>query len=79
MTAWRRFLTFPPLPRNGRFDPFRTVASARMKLGRLQPPDPRTFRSDPGDEHRAWNRFATNTGLVRSLCAVAWAPASSAP
>jgi hypothetical protein len=22
----------------------------------------------------AWNRFATNTGLVRSLCAVAWAP-----
>jgi len=24
----------------------------------------------------AWNRFATNTGLVRSsLCAVAWAPA----
>ncbi len=27
----------------------------------------------------AWNRFATNTGLVRSLCAVAWAPASSAP
>jgi hypothetical protein len=26
----------------------------------------------------AWNRFATNTGLVRSLCAVAWAPASSA-
>jgi hypothetical protein len=27
----------------------------------------------------AWNRFATNTGLVRSLCAVAWAPASYAP
>jgi hypothetical protein len=27
----------------------------------------------------AWNRFATNTGLVRSLCAVAWAPAASAP
>jgi hypothetical protein len=27
----------------------------------------------------AWNRFATNTGLVRSLCAVAWARASSAP
>ena len=27
----------------------------------------------------AWNRFATNTGLVRSLCAVAWAPASSDP
>jgi hypothetical protein len=27
----------------------------------------------------AWNRFATNTGLVRSLCAVARAPASSAP
>src|SRR5580693_2652397 len=27
----------------------------------------------------AWNRFATNTGLVRSLCAVAWVPASSAP
>src|SRR5947208_3759177 len=26
----------------------------------------------------AWNRFATNTGLVRSLCAVAWAPASPA-
>src|SRR3982074_1850493 len=26
----------------------------------------------------AWNRFATNTGLVRSLCAVAWAPASFA-
>src|SRR5271165_3698586 len=26
----------------------------------------------------AWNRFATNHGLVRSLCAVAWAPASSA-
>ena len=24
----------------------------------------------------AWNRFATNHGLVRSLCAVAWAPAS---
>ena len=41
-----RFLTFPPLPRNGRFDRFRTVASARMKSGRLQPPDPRTFRSD---------------------------------
>jgi hypothetical protein len=27
----------------------------------------------------AWNRFATNTGLVRSLCAVAWVPASAAP
>jgi transposase len=27
----------------------------------------------------AWNRFATNTGLVRSLCAVAWAPTASAP
>ena len=27
----------------------------------------------------AWNRFATNTGLVRSLCAVAWAPASPDP
>ena len=26
----------------------------------------------------AWNRFATNNGLVRSLCAVAWAPASPA-
>ena len=25
----------------------------------------------------AWNRFATNNRLVRSLCAVAWAPASS--
>ena len=25
----------------------------------------------------AWNRFATNNSLVRSLCAVAWAPASS--
>jgi hypothetical protein len=23
----------------------------------------------------AWNRFANNHGLVRSLCAVAWAPA----
>src|ERR1700730_4506684 len=34
------FLTFPPLPRNGRFDPFRTVASARMKSGRLQTPGP---------------------------------------
>ena len=26
----------------------------------------------------AWNRFANNHGLVRSLCAVAWAPASPA-
>jgi transposase len=26
----------------------------------------------------AWNRFATNHGLVRSLCAVAWAAASPA-
>src|SRR6266436_1958843 len=26
----------------------------------------------------AWNRFATNHGLIRSLCAVAWAPASLA-
>jgi hypothetical protein len=26
----------------------------------------------------AWNRFATNHDLIRSLCAVAWAPASSA-
>ena len=26
----------------------------------------------------AWNRFATNHRLIRSLCAVAWAPASSA-
>ena len=26
----------------------------------------------------AWNRFATNPGLIRSLCAVAWAPASPA-
>ena len=24
----------------------------------------------------AWNRFAANHGLIRSLCAVAWAPAS---
>ena len=27
----------------------------------------------------AWNRFATNHGLIRSLCAVAWVPASPAP
>jgi hypothetical protein len=27
----------------------------------------------------AWNRFATDHRLIRSLCAVAWAPASSAP
>jgi len=27
---------------------------------------------------RAWNRFATDHGLIRSLCAVAWAPASPA-
>src|ERR1700739_4364523 len=26
----------------------------------------------------AWNRFATNHDLIRSLCAVAWAPASPA-
>ena len=26
----------------------------------------------------AWNRFADNHALVRSLCAVAWAPASPA-
>jgi DDE superfamily endonuclease len=26
----------------------------------------------------AWNRFATNHGLIRSLCAVAWASASPA-
>ena len=26
----------------------------------------------------AWNRFATNHGLIRSLCAVAWAPAAPA-
>ena len=26
----------------------------------------------------AWNRFANNHALVRSLCAVAWAPASPA-
>ena len=26
----------------------------------------------------AWNRFATNHSLIRSLCAVAWAPASPA-
>jgi len=26
----------------------------------------------------AWNRFATNRHLIRSLCAVAWAPASPA-
>jgi hypothetical protein len=26
----------------------------------------------------AWNRFANNHGLVRSLCAVAWASASPA-
>ncbi len=27
----------------------------------------------------AWNRFAGDHGLIRSLCAVGWAPASSAP
>src|SRR5713226_1754801 len=27
----------------------------------------------------AWNRFAADHALIRSLCAVAWAPASSAP
>jgi len=27
----------------------------------------------------AWNQFATNHGLIRSLCAVAWIPASPAP
>src|SRR6202140_730237 len=27
----------------------------------------------------AWNRFATDHRLIRSLCAVAWAPASPAP
>ena len=26
----------------------------------------------------AWNRFATDHGLIRSLCALAWAPASPA-
>jgi len=26
----------------------------------------------------AWNQFASNHGLIRSLCAVAWAPASPA-
>ena len=26
----------------------------------------------------AWNRFATNHGLIRSLCAVPWTPASPA-
>jgi transposase len=26
----------------------------------------------------AWNRFAANPGLIRSLCAVAWAPVSPA-
>ena len=26
----------------------------------------------------AWNWFAANHGLIRSLCAVAWAPASPA-
>src|SRR5437764_3591805 len=26
----------------------------------------------------AWNRFAANHGLIRSLCAIAWAPASHA-
>jgi hypothetical protein len=26
----------------------------------------------------AWNRFATNPGLIRSLCAVTWDPASPA-
>jgi hypothetical protein len=26
----------------------------------------------------AWNRFATNHSLIRSLCAVVWAPASPA-
>jgi hypothetical protein len=25
----------------------------------------------------AWNRFATNHRLIRSLCAIAWAPTSS--
>jgi DDE superfamily endonuclease len=25
----------------------------------------------------AWNRFATNPGLIRSLCAVAWAPGAA--
>ena len=25
----------------------------------------------------AWNRFTTNHGLIRSLCAFAWAPAST--
>lgn len=27
----------------------------------------------------AWNRFAADHALIRSLCAVGWAPASSAP
>ena len=27
----------------------------------------------------AWNRFAVDRALIRSLCAVGWAPASSAP
>ena len=27
----------------------------------------------------AWNRFAADHSLIRSLCAVGWAPASSAP
>ena len=26
----------------------------------------------------AWNRFAADSGLIRSLCAVAWAPAAPA-
>jgi len=27
----------------------------------------------------AWNRFAADHALIRSLCAAGWAPASSAP
>jgi hypothetical protein len=27
----------------------------------------------------AWNRFAADHALIRSLCAIGWAPASSAP
>jgi len=38
----------------------------------------RTWGMEDAACEMAWNRFATNHGLIRSLCAVAWAPASPA-
>jgi hypothetical protein len=80
---------YSPLAKENRGDGYRAATQAHAFLRNVELTA--VWVPDPGHEamrdlararldavRAAWNRSATNHGLIRSLCAVAWAPASPA-